>query len=425
MRRIVVLALLVVAMKLIEPLGVPGGASEALLTFGFLILAAYAAGELAERARLPRLIGYLLAGVLAGPGVLGAVSASSAAELASVSDLAIALIAFLAGAELDFEELRRRGVGLLRLTVLELSLGMVVMLVAVWLMRPWLPFLADASRQEAIFLAIIFVLVAVMHSPAIVMAILTESRASGPAARSTLAVVLLSEVVVVVIFSLLLGASEQFLPGVDSPRGGAGLIIWEIGGSVPIGALLGLGIAAAMRIVRNDRFLFALLAALLGQQISGLLHTEVLITLLVAGFVAVNVAKGDDGTTFRHAMERAAAPVFVVFFALAGVAIDVQAAIRMAPVVLPLALLRIGALVVGVRVGARGLDLERAQREALWQGLVAQAGVAIGLAALLAEAYPSAGGQMQTLLLAFIAVNGTVGPILFRRALGRAGEVGT
>lgn len=425
MRRIVVLALLVVAMKLIEPLGVPGGASEALLTFGFLILAAYAAGELAERARLPRLIGYLLAGVLAGPGVLGAVSATSAAQLASVSDLAIALIAFLAGAELDFEELRRRGVGLLRLTVLELSLGMVVMLVAVWLMRPWLPFLADASRQEAIFLAIIFVLVAVMHSPAIVMAILTEARAAGPAARSTLAVVLLSEVVVVVIFSLLLGASEQFLPGVDSPPGGAGMIIWEIGGSVPVGALLGLGIAAAMRIVRNDRFLFALLAALLGQQISGLLHTEVLITLLVAGFVAVNLAKGDDGTTFRHAMERAAAPVFVVFFALAGVAIDVPAAIRMAPVVLPLALLRMGALVVGVRAGARGLDLEPAQREALWQGLVAQAGVAIGLAALLAEAYPSAGGQMQTLLLAFIAVNGTVGPILFRRALGRAGEVGT
>ena len=111
--------------------------------------------------------------------------------------------------------------------------------------------------------------------------------------------------------------------------------------------------------------------------------------------------------------------------ALAGVAIDVQAAIRMAPVVIPLALLRMGALVVGVRAGARGLDLEPAQREALWQGLVAQAGVAIGLAALLAEAYPSAGGQMQTLLLAFIAVNGTVGPILFRRALGRAGEVGT
>jgi hypothetical protein len=238
-------------------------------------------------------------------------------------------------------------------------------------------------------------------------------------------VVLLSEVVVVVLFSLLLGAAQQVLPGVGAPTGGTAVIIWEIGGSVPVGALLGLAIAGAMRVVRDDRLLFALLAALLGQQVSGLLHTEVLITLLVAGFVSVNLAKDDDGPALRHAMERAATPVFVVFFALAGVAIDVPTAVRLAPVVLPLAVIRIAALVLGVRLGARGMGLEPPVRDALWQGLVAQAGVAIGLAALLAEAYPSIGGQMQTMLLAFIAVNGTLGPILFRRALQRAGEAGS
>jgi len=422
MRRLVVLVLLFGAMKLLEPLGQPDSAAATLLTFGFLILAAYAAGELAERAGLPRLIGYLLAGLLAGPTVLGTVRAANAAQLASVSGLAIALIAFLAGAELDLEELKRRGVALLRLTVVELGLTLVALFAALWILRPWLPFLAGVSDQEAVFFAILFALVAVMHSPAIVMAILTESRASGPAARSTLAVVLLSEVVVVVLFSLLLGASQRFLPGVDAPTGGTA-IIWEIGGSVPVGALLGLGIAGAMRVVQHDRLLFALLAALLGQQVATLLHTEVLITLLVAGFVSVNLARGDDGPALRHAMERAATPVFVVFFALAGVAVDVPAAIRMAPVVLPLVVVRVAALIVGVRVGARGMDLEPPVRDALWQGLVSQAGVAIGLAALLAGAYPAVGPQMQTLLLAFIAVNGTLGPILFRRALQRAGEV--
>ncbi|MCA9723652.1 MAG: hypothetical protein KC489_14840, partial [Gemmatimonadetes bacterium] len=172
-------------------------------------------------------------------------------------------------------------------------------------------------------------------------------------------------------------------------------------------------------------FVFALLAAMLGQQVAHLLHVEVLLTLLVAGFVAVNLARGDDGDKLRHSMEQAAGPVFVVFFALAGVAIDVPAAVSLGIVVVPMVLVRLLALRFGVQLGARGMDLEPAQRAALWQGLAAQAGVAIGLVGIVAEAYPEAAVSMRALLLAFIAVNGTLGPILFRRGLERAGELTT
>ncbi len=424
MRRLIVLALLFGAMRLIEPLGRTGGSPDVLLTFGFLILAAYAAGELSERVGQPKIVGYLVAGVLAGPTVLGSVTASGAAQLGPVSDLAIALIAFLAGAELDLEEVRRHGFKLLRLTVVELGLATAVLAAGAIALRQWIPFLAGAESQRLILFALLFALIAVMHSPAIVMAILTETRANGPAARATLAVVLLSEVVVVLLFTLLLGLVQRLLPGTSAPSGGVALIIWEVAGSVPIGVALGIGVAAALRVVHDDRLIFALLAALLGQQVANLLHVEVLITLLVAGFVAVNAARGDDGEQLRRTMERAAGPVFVVFFALAGVAIDVPAAVRLAPVVVPLVLLRMVALMVGVRIGSGGLELGAIQRRALWQGLVAQAGVAIGLAGIVAEAYPEAGLSMRTMLLAFIAVNGTVGPILFRRGLIGAGERG-
>jgi Kef-type K+ transport system membrane component KefB len=242
MRRVVVLALLFGAMKLIKPLGRADETPEALLTFGFLILAAYAAGELAQRVGLPKLIGYLIAGLLSGPTVLGTVTESGGALLAPVSSLAIALIAFLAGTELDLTELRRKGVALLRLTVIELAVTGVLLAAALTLMRPWVPFLDGTTTQAAVLFIALFVLIAVMHSPAITMAILTESRASGPASRSTLAVVLVSEVVLVVLFSVLLGAAQRLLPAAGPPMGGTAILIWEIGGSVPIGIGLGLGI---------------------------------------------------------------------------------------------------------------------------------------------------------------------------------------
>ncbi|MEO8479934.1 MAG: cation:proton antiporter [Gemmatimonadota bacterium] len=424
MRRLIVLALLFGAMRLIEPLGRIGGSPDALLTFGFLILAAYAAGELVARFKQPKIIGYLIAGVLAGPTVLGTVTAAAALRLSPVSDLAIALIAFLAGAELDLDEVKARGTQLLKLTVIELGLGILTLFGLALALKQWIPFLAGTDMQRTILFAMLFALIAVMHSPAIVMAILTETKAKGPAARATLAVVLLSEVVVVLLFSLLLGAAQRLLPGASEPSGGVLSVIWEIAGSVPIGVVLGVAVAFALRVVRDDRFVFALLAALLGQQISHLLHVEVLLTLLVAGFVAVNLARADDGDELRHSMERAAGPVFVVFFALAGVAIDVPAAVGLGFVVVPIVIGRLIVLRVGVHVGSRRLGLEPAQQSALWQGLSAQAGVAIGLVGIVAEAYPEAAVSMRALLLAIIAVNGTLGPILFRRGLVGAGEIG-
>ena len=57
-------------------------------------------------------------------------------------------------------------------------------------------------------------------------------------------------------------------------------------------------------------------------------------------------------------------------------------------------------------------------------GLVSQAGVTLGLSVLLASEFPGWGGRIQTLMVALIALHEIVGPVLFRGALGRAGEIG-
>jgi hypothetical protein len=63
------------------------------------------------------------------------------------------------------------------------------------------------------------------------------------------------------------------------------------------------------------------------------------------------------------------------------------------------------------------------ERRYVWMGLVAQAGVAIGLVAVVSEAYPERGSQMATLFLAVIAINQLLGPVLSRIALKNSGEI--
>jgi Kef-type K+ transport system membrane component KefB len=423
MRRIVILALLVGAMKLIEPLGRPDGLPEALLTFGFLILAAYASGELMAGFGLPKIVGYLVAGVAAGPGALNLVSTAGAGQLEPVSGLAIALIAFLAGAELEWKELKSSGLTLVRLTVAEVAVTFCCIVVALLVARSFIPFLAAVPWPAAIVFAALFASIAVIHSPAVTMALLTETGAKGPTARTTLGIVLISDVVVVLFFSGMLALAQRLVPVAGEPVGGVGALIWEIAGAVPIGALLGIGVAQAMRVVKDELLLFALFAALLGQQIAALLHVEILLTMLVAGFVTVNTARDGAGERIRYAMERAAAPIFVGFFALAGTKLDVVETWMVAPIVLPIVGIRILGMHWGIRLGARWAHVPYREVKQVWKGLVPQAGVAFGLVAIAADAYPQAGSGMRTLLLAMIAINQTLGPILFKRALAAAGEV--
>ena len=422
MRRLLVLGLLLGGIHLLYPLGTQEWGGTTLLAFGFLILAAYTVGELARAVGLPKIVGYLAAGVIFGPAGLQTVTALSVGRLGPVSQLAVALIAFLAGAELRWKEVRDRGITLLKMTVVELSLAFIALAVVLYALMGFIPFLSDAPQATQIAAALLFASVAIVHSPAVTMAVLSETEAHGTVARTTLGVVLIADVVVVILFSIALTVARNLAPPVEGAQAmTVGMAVWEIGGALLVGALLGGAVALYLRFVGRELVLFAVLVAFFGAEIARVAHVELLLTLLTAGFVTENVST--EGDALRAAVERSAAPVFVVFFALSGAKIDLPQVVPLLPLVLPLAAVRAAAIFGGTRLGGRWAGAEEGERRLVWMGLVSQAGVAIGLAAILSETYGEMGLRLQGMLLALIAVNETVGPILFRRALSASGEV--
>jgi Kef-type K+ transport system membrane component KefB len=422
MRRLLILALLLGGMALILPLGTTGTGARTLLTFGFLILAAYTVGEIASSVQLPKIVGYLVAGVIFGPSVLRTMSEGDVSGLTMVSQLAIALIAFLAGAELQWGEVKERGVLLLKVMSVELLFGFVAISAFIFAISGFIPFLGDQPTMTILAFALLFASIAIVHSPAVTMALLNETQATGAVARTTLGVVLLADVAVVLLFSAVLGVARALAPPTgDAAAASFGLVLWEITGAIIVGTLLGLAVAAYLRFVGRELMLFAVLIAFFGLELARFAHVELLLMLLIAGFVTENVSR--RGEALRHAMERSAAPIFVVFFALSGAKINLADVGPLLPLVLPIAMVRAGALWLGTRVGGRWAGASEDEQKYVWMGLVSQAGVAIGLAAIVADAYGELGAYMQALLLGLIAVNETTGPILFRRALDASGAL--
>lgn len=424
MRRLVILFLLLAGVHLILPLGEVGGSSQWLLTLGFLILAAYSAGEIASGLRLPKIVGYLIGGMAFGPSGLHTVTAEASSALAPVSDLAIALIAFLAGAELRWDEVRDRGKTIAKILTAELGLTLVLLTGFLALLGSRVPFLAGLDPIPLLAVSLLFASIAVIHSPAVTMALLTETRAAGPVARTTLGVVLVADVVVVILFSGALALARVLAPG---PGGGAvvsmGAVVWELTGAVLVGAMLGGAATLYLRFIKRELFLFAGLLAFAGAALAKLLHVEPLLMLITAGFVTENLSTPADGMALRHAMARSADPVFVVFFALAGVAIQVRTIAQSLALVVPLVIVRAAGIWGGTKLGARWAGVPE-QGGLISMGLVAQAGVAIGLARVVTQAFPVRGLAIQTIFLALLGLNQLIGPILFRRALVRSGEIG-
>ena len=108
---------------------------------------------------------------------------------------------------------------------------------------------------------------------------------------------------------------------------------------------------------------------------------------------------------------------------MAGAELDVASFASLWPFILLLAVVRGGAIRGASRAGARMGGAEPVVEREIWTGLVSQAGVALGLATIIAERLPGLGRAMQVLIVGIIAVNESVGPVLFRRGLSRAGEI--
>jgi hypothetical protein len=266
--------------------------------------------------------------------------------------------------------------------------------------------------------------IAIAHSPAATLGLIKETGARGPVTHHTLGVVLLSDLVLILFFTLVVAAARMLLP-----PAGAGeamslpAVLWEIAGALVVGGVLGAATTLYVRFITRELLLFSVIVALLGVELARLAHVELLLTLLTAGFITGNVGKQHGGDALVHEVERAAAPIFVVFFALSGATINMPEVIGIIGVVVPLVVIRIITIWAGTTLAARGSQLAPEVGKQIWFGLVAQMGVAIGLATVIGSVYPRLGPAVQTIALALIAINQLIGPVFFKRALTVSGEL--
>jgi len=374
--------------------------ARATLALGFLLLVALAGGDLAKRARLPRVTGALLIGFAAGPAWLGLIRRDEVDALQFVADAAVALIALAAGSELTLAALRTGRMALARLATGAIAFPFIVVTLVAWSVSRGLPIAAHQPWHDRLTVALVLGTLAAAASPAIAIALIDELRARGPFSRSLLAVTVAQDVAAPILFTVVLVASKALASAGALRLTVAGVAALELAGSLAAGVALGVLLVLYARLLR----------------------LEPLSIGLAAGFYLANFSPVESGR-LRHELNRGAPIVYIIVFALAGAGLQLGVLAQLWPWVLLLTGLRVVSLRYGLRWAGRHPDVTPALARTGWLGLISQGGTAVALAQLARRAFPEWGVSLETLLVAIIGVHELAGPICFRQALVRAGEV--
>jgi Kef-type K+ transport system membrane component KefB len=217
---------------------------------GFLLLAGTLMSELFEMVKLPHLSGYLFAGILGGPHILHLLDHQSVSKVAPVNTLALTLIALAGGAELRVATLRRVARSLAISTLIQSLTVLVGMASLFLLVSRFIPFTSGMPLPALFGVALLWGVMSVTRSPSACLGILSQTRAKGPLATFSLAFIMLSDIVVVI---LLAGAMMLARPLIDG-RGSVSLddfavLGHEILGSVAVGTTLGLALILYLSLV--------------------------------------------------------------------------------------------------------------------------------------------------------------------------------
>lgn len=389
---------------------------------GGVILLGVTVGRLLGLLRVPSVAGYVILGVLLGESFSGAISHAALDKLHVISELALGAIAFTIGIELEWRTLRQIGRGVFPIVLLEAFGAMILVSTGVWLLFDDPP------------LALVLGAIAAATAPAATVMVIREARAAGPLTSTLLAVVGIDDAIALIMYSAAAAAAKAMLVGAATPSISHILLSagYEIGGSLALGALVGVTLGLLLRKGRSrERVLSLAVGALI--LIEGICDQYQLSSLLAAmtfGMLMSNIAPFAC-RTLGELIPALAAPILIGFFVLAGAHLraDLLPALGWLGVLYLLA--RFAGKLGGAWLGAWVGQTSPKVRNNVGYGLLSQVGIAIGLSLVVAGEFTPLGPAGEALamtvvnvLLGTTLVTEILGPILTHRALVRAGEAG-
>ena len=382
---------------------------------------------------LPAVTAYLVAGLLMGPFVIGALgipglgfnSLEQTEHLSVLTQVALGFIAFAMGNEFRLSQLKTFGkqaivIGILQAVITTVLVDLV--LIGVHLLFP---------HVLSVPAAIVLGAIASATAPAATLMVVRQYKADGPLTKLLMLVVAIDDAVGLLLFSISFGIAGTLSTGETSVISMIVEPMLEILLSLGLGAVMGflLNFVEQFFHSRSKRMTISVAFVLLTVGLSMIKFTafgvhcgfSLLLVCMMTGTVFCNVCSTSEELMGR--VESWTVPLNILFFVISGAELDLNILVQ--PVTLIIGVVYILARSIGKYVGAYGscrlTHCSKTITSNLGITLLPQAGVALGMA--LTAATLTDGALIRNVVLFAVLIYELVGPSLTKRSLMRAGEI--
>ncbi len=405
-----------------------------IIGFLFVAIAANQIAKLFQKIKFPLITGFIITGIIAGSSFLNFITPAAVKNLNFLNEIALAIIAFSAGAELYLDDLRSRLKSIKWMAIGQLVITFVLTSVAVFFLANEIPFMESMNISSKIAVSILFGTIFVARSPSSAIAVINEMRANGPFTKMVMGVTVLTDVLVIILFAICLSVSKALINGEELGFIFMLILIIELIVSFSLGYLVGKILEIPFLIKVNSK-IKGVLIILIGYSIYLLssfikvnsenwsqheIILEPLLIAIIGGFVLTNYSK--HRIEFKDILEEISPTIYIIFFTLIGASLSFQTLMSVFGIAVGLFFLRLFTLFLGGVFGVTVVKDPKKYKFIAWMPFLTQAGVALGLATIVAEEFPVWGYQFETVVIAIIIINQLVGPPLFKWSLNYVKE---
>jgi len=379
-----------------------------MLTLGCILLAGLLLSTIAKRTFLPRATLLLIFGVMIGADALNLLPRLFVDQFGLIAELTLLMVGFLLGGKLTKDAFYDHSLMSFSISICAAVLPAMTV------------FLGMIALGVATPVALLLGCFAAATAPAAILDVVQEAEIKSRFSELLLMIVALDDIWALLLFGVGM-AIVTSLNGLAGEASFIGIVAWELGGAVIVGAAIGLPAAYLTGRIKQGKPMLseALGIVLLCGGVALWLNVSFLIAAIVMGAVIANLARHHDYPF--HAIEGIESLFMTVFFVFAGASLELETLATIGAAGAVYILCRALGKYMGAWVGDY---LSRSgQNNRQWMGvaLLPQAGVAIGMALVASHRFPEYRQIMLPIVIASTIVFEIIGPIFTRMAIHRAG----
>lgn len=402
---------------------------EPILILGIILFSGFTIGELCTRIGLPKVTGYILAGMILNPQFLHFIPESFVENTALVTNIALSFITFSVGGTLSFTKIRSLGKSIVFITLLEAELAFLFVAGFFTFIGPVIMPSTNLSLVAFFVpLALLLGSLASPTDPSATLAVEHEYKAQGEVTSTIMGVAAFDDILGIINYSLAISIAGICILHEPFDFFSIAHPLLRISGSIIIGILFGFILNFLAKVITRETegvlitLIISLLALCYG--IAGAVGADELLSTMTMGVVVINYNSRKD-KIFQILERYTEELIFVLFFTLSAMHLDFSVMAANALLIFLFIVFRALGKLSGTVLGGKVANASPAVQKYTAGGLLPQGGIVIGLALVIKQnpEFNTISDIILNVIIGATIIHEIIGPLMSKFALVKAGEI--